>query len=113
VSRESDELRRLAQVERQLAWKHARRLPSCAGDTVSAFSRTHPGWAMGGAAAITMALVARHKKKAGIEGKTSSWPMAVAAVSSRWLPEILSLAGLTTRKITQPKQTPSAEQVRP
>lgn len=112
MSRESDELRRLARVEMLTAWKHAKRLPGCAGDAASAFTKKHPALAMGGAAAITMALVARHRRKAGIDGKTSSWPAAIAAVGSRWLPEILSLAGLTTGRLTK-KQTPSEEQVRP
>lgn len=95
MSAEVEELRRIARTERGIAWEHARRLPARAGDAASAFARRHPLWTMAGAAALAMGVASRRRRRFGIEGKPSTWPMALAAVGANWLPEILRLAGLT------------------
>jgi len=95
VSPEQLELRRLALVERRIFVEHAKRLPAHVGDSVSAFAKRHPIWTMGGAAAIAMTIVGRRHRKFGLDGKPSSWPMALAAVGSRLLPDLLRIAGLT------------------
>lgn len=95
MSPEQLELRRLALGERRILMDHAKRLPAHVGDSLSAFAKRHPIWTMGGAAAIAMTIVGRRHRKAGRDGKPSSWPMALAAVGSQLLPDFLRLAGLT------------------
>lgn len=95
MSRELEALRDLALAERRKAWHHARKLPAHVGDTASAFARTHPVLAAGGAAALVMAFVSRRRRLHGLQGSGSSWPMALAAVASKFLPEILKMVGLT------------------
>lgn len=95
MSRVQDELRRLAQEERQRAWMHAKRLPVRVGDVATAFARQHPMWAMGAAAAIAMSIVSRRHRQSDSVGKAPSWPAALAAIGARMLPDILRFAGLT------------------
>jgi hypothetical protein len=94
MSLEQTELRRMARSELQSAWAHAKRLPAHAGDTVSAFARRHPIWAMGGAAVLAAGLASRRHRKFGLEGKPSTWPVALAAAGTHLLPELLRLVGL-------------------
>lgn len=94
MSKELEELRLLARAERHRAWTHAKVVPTRLGDTASAFARRHPILAMGSAAAITMGLISRHRRRAGIQGKQGSLPVALAAMGVQFLPEILKLVGL-------------------
>lgn len=96
MSKELEELRRMARAERQRAWAHAKVIPARLGDTATAFAKRHPILAMGGAAAVTMGLIARHRRHAGIQGKQGSLPAALAAASVQFLPQILKLVGLAT-----------------
>lgn len=95
MSPEQEELRRLARRERRAAWASAKRIPGRAGDVASAFARQHPVWAMGGAAALAMGVMSRRQRASGSEEGTPSWPMALAAVGARFLPDVMRLAGLT------------------
>ncbi len=94
MSRELEALRALARDERRTAWRHARALPAHVGSTASAFAREHPVLAASGAAALAMAFITRRRRRHGLEGSGSSWPMAVAAVASKFLPDILRAVGL-------------------
>ena len=109
MSAELVELRRMARAERRRAWKHARLVPARAGDVASGFARAHPAWAMGGAAALTLTLVARHRRRNGIDRGSRSWPMALAALGSRLLPEILRAVGLTRREDVELERGPADE----
>ncbi|MDZ4773754.1 MAG: hypothetical protein SGI72_11545 [Planctomycetota bacterium] len=110
MSKELDELRRLARTERHKAWAHARLVPARVGDTASAFAKRHPILAMGGAAALTMSMISRRRKRAGVEGKPNSMPLALAAMGVQFMPEILRLVGLTVPTAKSP--TTAEEQAR-
>lgn len=105
MTKELAELRRMAHTERQQAWSHAKLLPARVGDTASAFAKRHPILAMGGAAALTMSMITRRRKRAGVDGKPNSMPMAMAAMGVQFLPEILRLVGLSV----PPEKTSDAE----
>ena len=94
MSKELQELRRMARAERLRGWAHAKVIPARIGDAAGAFAKRHPILAMGGAAAVTMGLRSRRRRRAGIEGKQGSWPAGVAAMGVQFLPEILRLVGL-------------------
>lgn len=113
MSREREELRRLVQVERRNFLDHAKRLPAHLGDSVSAFAKRHPIWTMGGAAAIAMAIVGRRHRKFGRDGKPSSWPMALAAVGSNLLPDLMRIAGLTAAARSEGTEDPDPDLARP
>ena len=104
MSHELDTLRELARAEEQRAWQHARALPAHVGATASAFARKQPVLAMGGAAAIVMALITRNRRRHGLEGSGSSWPAAVAAVGAKFLPEILRAVGMALPLDDEPEQ---------
>lgn len=106
MSREQIELRRLATIERQRVWQHAARLPGRAGDALGAFARRHPGLAMGGAAALALGICVRGAKRRETSiTPGASWPMALAAVGVRILPDLLKLAGLTVADETESTDT--------
>jgi len=94
MSRELEALQVLARDERRRAWHHTCKLPARVGATASAFAREHPVLAASGAASLAMTLITRNRRKHGLAGSGSSWPMAVAAVASKFLPDILRALGL-------------------
>jgi hypothetical protein len=98
MSKELDELRRMARNERKLAWEHAKLVPARIGDTASAFAKRHPILAMGGAAALTMSMLTRRQRRAGGASGPKSMPMAMAAMGVQFLPDLLRLVGLTVPK---------------
>jgi hypothetical protein len=91
---------------------HVRALPAHVGATASAFARKHPMLAMGGAAAIVMALITRNRRRHGLDGSGSSWPVAVAAVGAKFLPEILKAVGMRLPHDDDPAQDDPAELAR-
>jgi hypothetical protein len=104
VSKEIDELRRLAGEERRRAWAHTKLIPGRIGDTAGAFAKKHPLLAMGGAAALTMNLLSRRRRRNGVDGKTQSWQLALAAMAAQVLPDILHVVGLTVPRKSEPEE---------
>jgi len=111
VSREQEELRSLARREREFAWTCPRRIRARAGDAARAFARQYPGWALGGAAAVAMGLMARRKRRrSAVVGRPARWPMALLALGVEFLPGVLRLAGLTSSDDTAPDEMPDRAQ---
>ena len=109
MSREQQELKRLARDEAREAWTLAKRIPGSAGGALRTFAREHPMIALGGAAALAMGIVGRRHRKAGREGKPSSWLVALATVGVRMLPELLHQLGRDVHNapVSEGKREPS------
>ena len=111
MSKELDELRRMAVHERRRAWEHTKLIPGRVGDTAGAFAKSHPVMAMASAAALTMTILSRRRRRAGVEGKTQSWQLAAAAMGVQILPDILGLLGLTVPVAKEPKESKDKEPI--
>ena len=107
MSKELDELRRMAVHERRRAWAHTKLIPGRVGDTASSFAKSHPLLAMASAGAIMMSIMARRRRRTGVEGKTQSWHVAAAAMAVQVLPDILGLVGLTVPIAKESKEDES------
>lgn len=108
MSKELAELRRLARAERGRAWAHTKLIPARIGDTAGSFAKQHPLLATGGAAALTMSLMNRRRRRIGGEAKSNSMLAALAAMGVQFLPDVLRIAGLTVPTSQEPVDDGSA-----
>jgi hypothetical protein len=95
VSRESAQLKALADEQWRLLGAHVQKLPGRTGDVLSAFAGKHPLWTTAGAAALTVWFMSRRRKRLGKEPGGSRLPAALAAIGAQMLPELLKALHLT------------------